>query len=758
MLRLEQVSKIYSSNGVISTGFNKVSLSFTKGEFIAITGESGSGKSTLLNVISGLDSYEEGEMYIMDKPTSGFTREEIEEYRKKYIGNIFQAFNLINSYTVYQNVELVLLMSGYSKEESQPRVNEIIEKVGLAGYEKTRASKLSGGQKQRVAIARALAKETPIIVADEPTGNLDVRSACEIIQLLHQISKDKLVIIVTHNYEQVEPYVTRKIQMHDGQVVEDKRLRDSLQATDQQPMKPARADLITRKNLVRLSARNTFNIPAKFMLLLLVFVFLWAGVFSSYTSSKNMININTQQGYNQFFIDNTPERYVITKKDKSKFTKKDYSKLKSIPNIEKVVKQDLLLDADIVINEGEVSQEENNMYVSVRPQNIDDFKLKLVEGRMPEASNEAIFVLNNKDNAYLEDVAKEMLKTKVLIRDNNNNSKLTKENLKITGYAYTDQSLNNGNGRWVDGLLYASDEVVEIINDGLMKNYCRQMLYFANKEFAVGGINGMSDAGYGLAVDKNVEKGKIYIPEDIAMYSNWPKGQSAYIENYSKYFKKKMNFKIGAVYGSHNCEKLLGTKNYDEVAGYIFMNPDDYSRMFSVGNYQSSVFVGDLKLKDLTEEKLAAAGFDYLSLSDAKMSNKGVTVITGLMYTGSMAGTILVLFLICYFIIKLILKSRNSYFGIVRMLGATRKNCSSMLRWELFIVCNIAFAIGLGFTGLVKGNVITGETIETLVNILTPGSIVLLYAVMVGMSLLLANRYARKMFKESAMSAYREEV
>lgn len=117
MLRLERVSKFYSANGLVSTGFSKVDLSFENGEFVAITGESGSGKSTLLNVISGLDSFEEGEMFIMGQPTSGFSKEDLEEYRKKYIGSIFQTFNLINSYTVYQNVELVLLMSGYEQRD-----------------------------------------------------------------------------------------------------------------------------------------------------------------------------------------------------------------------------------------------------------------------------------------------------------------------------------------------------------------------------------------------------------------------------------------------------------------------------------------------------------------------------------------------------------------------------------------------------------------------------------------------------------------
>ena len=181
MLRLERVSKFYSAGGLVSTGFSKVDLSFDIGEFVAITGESGSGKSTLLNVISGLDSYEEGEMYVGGRPTSGFSKEDLEDYRKKYIGSIFQTFNLINSYTVYQNVELVLLTSGYSREEIPARVMDIIDQVGLSAYAKTKASKLSGGQKQRVAIARALAKETPIIVADEPTGNLDSQSAARCV-------------------------------------------------------------------------------------------------------------------------------------------------------------------------------------------------------------------------------------------------------------------------------------------------------------------------------------------------------------------------------------------------------------------------------------------------------------------------------------------------------------------------------------------------------------------------------------------------
>src|SRR5574344_3170239 len=131
MIELKNVSKYYYNKGIIASGFTKVSLKFDKGEFVAITGESGSGKSTLLNVISGLDSYEEGEMYINGNETSHYTEKDYEIYRKKYIGNIFQNFNLVNSYTVYQNIELVLLLNGKKKKDIKDKVLELIKLVGL---------------------------------------------------------------------------------------------------------------------------------------------------------------------------------------------------------------------------------------------------------------------------------------------------------------------------------------------------------------------------------------------------------------------------------------------------------------------------------------------------------------------------------------------------------------------------------------------------------------------------------------------------
>ena len=278
MIEMRKVSKFYSGHDTVSTGFSKVDLNLDIGEFVVITGESGGGKSTLLNVISGLDTYEEGEMFVAGQDTSAFRTEDYENYRKTYIGNIFQDYNLINSYTVYQNVELAMLLNGRKKRELKSGIMGILRWLGLRDYARTRVSRLSGGQKQRVAIARAFAKDAPIIVADEPTGNLDSESAALVMETLYKISRDKLVIVVTHNYEQAEPYATRRIMMRDGRIIEDQKLK-SVQNVEQES--EAVAGKEAKKKRTRLSAiselrlgiRNTFNLPAKFLLLLFIYLF-----------------------------------------------------------------------------------------------------------------------------------------------------------------------------------------------------------------------------------------------------------------------------------------------------------------------------------------------------------------------------------------------------------------------------------------------------------------------------------------------------
>ena len=234
MISLKNVSKYYRSASGITMGLRKINLDFYKGEFVAITGESGSGKSTMLNVLSGSDTYEEGEMYLYGHPTSHYGKTEWELYRRDYISFIYQNYNLIDSYTCIDNVESAMLLKGISKKERREKAMKYLEMTGLTEQASHKATQLSSGQKQRLSIARALAKETDIIVADEPTGNLDTENGEAVIKILHELSKEKLVIIVTHNFEQVEQYATRKVRLFEGEVAEDIMLNGNTRVTEEE--------------------------------------------------------------------------------------------------------------------------------------------------------------------------------------------------------------------------------------------------------------------------------------------------------------------------------------------------------------------------------------------------------------------------------------------------------------------------------------------------------------------------------------------
>ncbi len=223
LLELKDIGKIYTTEEAVSVGIRGVNLSFDLGEFVAITGQSGSGKTTLLNVIGGMDSFEEGELYVEGKPTSHYTKEEWDLYRKQWISFVLQDYGIIESFTALENVELALLTIT-NRKERRSKALELLDRVGLSDQAHQKAGELSGGQKQRTVIARALAQNRPVILADEPTGNLDSESACEVMHLLHELSEDKLVLVVTHNFAEVAAYATREIRVFDGAVREERRL------------------------------------------------------------------------------------------------------------------------------------------------------------------------------------------------------------------------------------------------------------------------------------------------------------------------------------------------------------------------------------------------------------------------------------------------------------------------------------------------------------------------------------------------------
>ena len=223
LLKLDNIGKIYNSNDILTIGIRNINLEFDYNEFVTIEGESGSGKSTLLNVIAANDSYEEGNLYFEGEETKHYSKNDWEKYRENNIAMIFQDFNIIENLTVYENIELALLRIE-DKKTRHEKIIDLIKQVGLIERKNQKTSKLSGGEKQRCVIARALAKDSPIILADEPTGNLDVKSSREVAKILKEVSKDKLVIVVTHNPEFFVEYATRRVVIRDGHVLEDKHI------------------------------------------------------------------------------------------------------------------------------------------------------------------------------------------------------------------------------------------------------------------------------------------------------------------------------------------------------------------------------------------------------------------------------------------------------------------------------------------------------------------------------------------------------
>ena len=262
MLKLCQIKKDYEAGDSIVHALKGVDLEFRENEFVAILGHSGCGKTTLLNIIGGLDHYSSGDLIINNKSTKRFTDSDWDAYRNHSIGFVFQSYNLIPHQTVLSNVELALTLSGVGSGERRQRATEALQKVGLGDQLHKKPSQMSGGQMQRVAIARALVNNPDILLADEPTGALDTETSVQIMDLLKEISRDKLIIMVTHNPELAVDYASRIIRLKDGLIVDDNAPYDSGTGDTAESVKTARKDRTSMSFFTAL-ALSTNNLLTK---------------------------------------------------------------------------------------------------------------------------------------------------------------------------------------------------------------------------------------------------------------------------------------------------------------------------------------------------------------------------------------------------------------------------------------------------------------------------------------------------------------
>ena len=738
LIKLKNVSKFYNNNNNISSGFNKINLTLDCGEFVIITGESGSGKSTLLNVISGLDSYEEGEMYINDEETSHYSEEDYETYRRKYIGNIFQNFNLINSYTVYQNIELVYLLNGFKKSQIKKEVMSLIETVGLQKYKNTKVSKLSGGQKQRVAIARVLAKDTPIIVADEPTGSLDQKNAKSTIELLHKISKDKLVVIVTHNYEQVEEYATRKITMSDGKIIEDKKIVK----VDKEKAIETPYGNITLNNKINLGFRNSFNILTKFLLITAVYLFLVISTFSQYSNLRKIDYDQDAIGYNTYFSDISPNRIVINKKDRTTFTKEEIEYIANLNNVESLEENDALIDSQF-------SMSNDDVYFYG---NISDTKsiTSNYSGNLPTNDYEVLIEASSYDY-YLSSYGESLIGKKISFTDDIStyiNSEFT-----ITGIKYIDN----------ENIFYSSGDCTFYFNDNMIKKLSNlSSMRYSNIYLEINDKKLKSeDMYFTIKTSNNLKKGETYL---FSSANSICKDFDCNNENIKLsvndiYYEKSVTLKVKDIITKDNSYRLVQEKKYENVEDILFISLDDYNELFIHDTYQISIYLKDTLKSNATLKELDEKGYNTIYMRDV-LVNELETIMGVLQIFRTIVFIIssIALFFISYFIIKLILKSRNIYYSTIRILGASKSDASSILRIELLLDLNIAFWGFIAFILLVNFGIVNSSYISEIIKYFKLFDYLIIYIILNVISLLISNRYANKLFKSSVMNTYREEV
>ncbi|QWB99830.1 ABC transporter ATP-binding protein/permease [Mycoplasmatota bacterium] len=738
MIKLKNVSKFYSKNQTVSLGLRKINLELGINEFVAIVGESGSGKTTLLNVLSGIDTYEEGELYINDEETSYYSKEDWENYRKKYIAFIFQSYNLIESYTVLQNVEAALILSGYPKDQLRIRAEAIIERVGLSDHKNHKATKLSGGQKQRVVIARAIAKDAPIIVADEPTGNLDSESAKKIVELLHEISKDKLVIVVTHDFTQVKDQATRRIRIFDGEIVEDKKIEKvkaknlpSLEDKDYQ---------MNFKETIKMVLRNLLATPKKSILLFVIFIFVtffFAFIYGGFLYAQT-----EQSGYNPSF-DFAPEtRIVVNKKDGSPFTEAELSEIKSDSKVRTIIENDYALDYEYS-SSGRWFMEKDDVYfygqfvlpVSYLGNDYKDMPEDEVVISFPEYNFYAEpYDLTGENITYGVYESNQVFKIHKFF--------LSKEMTDIMDGAYRSAIFVHDN-LWQELTRNRGYEYIAKIGFSFEDTFNQKVDYQFQYEL--------------VRENADLADDEINISRDLVSLSEGSIEADLEIDAFYELFTEE-NITVNV--------KGIESTNGFEFRG-IELNSKFYNELFSLDKqYQISVFTNDgiearNYVEELNREKIdgqqvymayhpsSAGSGNQLEGLIFLVMNFGLILMFGVLFIG--------IFFISYVIIKNIINSKLNDYAIFRTIGANKTTIRSFIYLENIFVAMFAYLVFVIFTITVTPSISESGFLYVL-KFFNFKYTLYLFIFIVLFSALISRRYLSRVYHDSVAETLRREM
>ncbi|MFT4146010.1 MAG: ABC transporter ATP-binding protein [Mobilitalea sp.] len=690
-IKLDNVSKYYYSSNAVTPALRKIKLEFNIGEFVVITGESGSGKSTLLNIISGLDTYDDGELYIDGSITSDYDASDWEKYRKNKIGFVFQNYNLIEHYSVLANVESALLIQGYQLKEAKKTAITLIKKVGLEKQLNQKALRLSSGQKQRLSIARALAKNTDIIIADEPTGNLDSENGKQIMQLLSELSKDKLIITVTHNYEEAQPYATRKIRIHDGEVVSDillQKAEEQAAIEEKEEHRNTTNSLQKLKSGSKIAARfswmNIITQPGRvlyyllFLLLTSAISFLFLGeIYANWDDTF-------AKEYNQdIFVNGDDTRIVVKKPDGSEITEADMNNFNNISHVVTADKYDYSNDINYFLEQGT------------------DYIYNYESGDDSKKEERLRYFSPKKWNHYVKS-------SSCISAEDLSEGRLPKERNEIV--LYGDESLLGSEllcyfesqNSWKHDQYYSTK--VKIV--GILKENVDQA-YFSEELSQMLSLTMYGDS-YSLAVSKNVLTGEytdrismIPVIGDDLKYGE--------VRLSSKYLS--MNSKA---VGEAFLTAYLGQDTYtrdteviddfnSSTLHFIEINSDMFYEIYPHKSSQASIYMTDYIYTDKVLSKLEDMGYEAISsfrlgsvfYDNDKLRERNLTIIWGM----------LVLFIIStleILIVRSIMKIRNKDFMILGSMGMENKIIKKINYFEMYLYTSVAVALVIIFANVLR--------------------------------------------------------
>lgn len=761
LIRLENVSKFYKSVETVSVGMQKVNLEFNIGEFVAVTGESGSGKSTLLNVISGLDGYEEGELYLFDEETSHYNILDWEKYRSAYVGFVFQNYNIIDSYTVYQNVLLALEVQGYNPEKRKERALQLIRQVGLESHKNHKASKLSGGQKQRTVIARALAKDCPIIVADEPTGNLDSKSAEQIMELLHNISQDKLVIVVTHDYDQVKNYATRKIKMHDGEVVEDKTFSSPAASSIIETPNPKSLSFFS---ILNFSLRNLFSAPKRTIFLLMLQLIVMLSFMFLYSVIQYNIQYDYYYGGSTFNV-NVPEtRLLVEHKDGTDLTEEDYQYLLSLNKVTELYEYGINFNNSTSLYVFDIThpiQTSYNpgYYYNNFSLNATDAASTLTQfeytGTMPVAENEIII-----DDPYGQISIGDLIYLSKVSSYSANELSTDTTYFVVTGITKSLQSTASDEGRvfYSDAYLNVEQESREVFDQDKYDRLMDELSYNITFEYS-------TLTNYSLYINYVVDDGstdnKLIFQSDYVYpdFSGTPISTESitfnvYIYDYDGSSVRQYNFDV-------TIDDILiykdGTEYYmASINQYLFDQikaaADPYITAYSTEVIRDNVSIsvnslsdGIKVIKQIDSEKYRVYYPSYIpTVTDPSELITKIVLNIILFFFG------LMLYSIVHAASKNMMQSRNKDFAIFRSIGTSKQTLAHVVMMEQIIITVLSAGLMLIATYLIAYFV---PIIREMLSVLTFMNYLYLFLVFLLFGVWLANRFNKKIFKQSVIQS-----